>query len=52
MPHNFASLNWCSDCEISVDEETTELYGKNTDFRYYPQILYKKLYLEEIYKIK
>ena len=29
MPHNFASLNWCSDCEISVDEETTELYGKH-----------------------
>ena len=44
MPHIFASLNCCSDCEISIAAETIEMYGK-PDFCYYPQVLCKSLHI-------
>ena len=42
MPHIFASLNCCSDRVISIAAETIETM-ENTDFFFYPQVLYKKL---------
>ena len=52
MPHIFASLNFCSDCKMSIAAETIELYGKQWISLLSTNFIEKTSYLEEIYKSK
>ena len=52
MPHIFASLNFCSDCKMSIAAETIELYGEQWISLLSTNFIEKTSYLEEIYKSK